>query len=79
MKTLYPYFSQNPLDRLDQTRRDEKEVLSLLDKKSSLFLLFDGSEIIVNEQKQQCFFDNSVLLQYGIEKSEVVLLGSFEG
>ncbi len=32
MKNIYPYFSQNPLDRLDELRRDETKKIEELKK-----------------------------------------------
>ena len=78
MKTLSPYFSQNPLDRLDHIRSDERAFNDLLNSNNSLFLLFDGSDIIVNESKKQCLFTNEIIEKYNLDKKEIVLLGSFE-
>lgn len=78
MKDLYPYFSQNPLDRLDQVRANKSEFERLLNHSSSLFLLFDGTNIIVDEVNKKCLFLNDIFSQYDIDKEEIVLLGSFE-
>lgn len=78
MNPLHPYFSQNPLDRLDQVRRDEKEVIKLMNSKNARFLLFNGSHIIVDEKNRECFFEKDILSEYNIAQNEVVLLGSFE-
>jgi NAD+ diphosphatase len=70
MKKIYPYFSQNPLDRLDFVRRDEKKVEELKNSSESLYLLFDGSDIIFDEQNKNCFFSNKDL-----DTTQAVLLG----
>ena len=56
MKQVLPYFSQNPLDRLDQVRDDSSKFLKLVNSKKSLFLFFDGSNIIVDEKNKICLF-----------------------
>jgi NAD+ diphosphatase len=76
MKKLFPYFSQNPLDRLDQTRRDTLTVGQLKAAPSSLFLLFDGADIILDEQEKQCFFTKECLEAFQINQEDIVLLGS---
>lgn len=75
MKKLFPYFSQNPLDRLDQTRRDTLTVGQLKAAPSSLFLLFDGADIILDEQEKQCFY-KECLEAFQINQEDIVLLGS---
>lgn len=56
MKNIYPYFSQNPLDRLDALRREENTIKELKNLKNSLFLLLDGNDIILDIKSNQCFF-----------------------
>ena len=70
MKKIYPYFSQSPLDRLDNIRRDKQIVEKLKNLKSSLFLLLDGSDIIFDKNTNQCFFSNS-----DFDTTQAVLLG----
>ncbi len=79
MKNLYPYFSQNPLDRLDEVRYDNKQFLELIKTEKSLFLLFDASDILVDEKNQKTFFSYKTIQEYNLNKEEIVLLGSFEG
>ena len=79
MKNLYPYFSQNPLDRLDQVRGNYEKFLELLNSKNSLFLLFDGINIIVDEKNKICLFQKNVLNEYNISNEEIVLLGEHKG
>ena len=78
MKNLYPYFSQNPLDRLDQVRADKKEFDRLLDDSNSLFLILDGANIIVDEVNKKYLFSLDSFKNYNVNKEEIVLLGSFE-
>lgn len=73
MKNIYPYFSQNPLDRLDAIRRDKKLVEELKSSKNSLFLLFDGSDVLFEENSKKCFFTCN-----DIDTTEAILLGSYE-
>ncbi len=70
MKNIYPYFSQNPLDRLDELRRDEQKIEELKNLKSSLFLLLNDNNIILNEKTNQCFFKKADL-----DTTQAVLLG----
>ncbi len=79
MKNLYPYFSQNPLDRLDQTRKNVKEVKKLKKLDSTLFILFDGDKILVNENTKTYLFLRTEVEEYITNDSEVILLGYFEG
>jgi NAD+ diphosphatase len=75
MRQLYPFFSQNPLDRLDLIRENKEEVEKLICSKDALFLLFDDNNIIVNEEKKQCLFKKDVLDEYKIDNENIVLLG----
>ena len=70
MKNIYPYFSQNPLNRLDNIRHDEQKIEEFKNLKNSLFLLLDGSDIIINEKTKQCFFSKS-----NFDANQAVLLG----
>jgi len=70
MKNIYPYFSQNPLDRLDTLRRDTKLFEELKNSLSSLYLMFDGNDIIIDEKTKNCFFSNTDL-----DVKQAVLLG----
>lgn len=79
MKTIYPYFSQNPLDRLDQVRTNNFEVKKLRESANALFLLFDGTYIIVDEENKICLFQKNVISEYNISNEEIILLGNFEG
>ncbi len=78
MKNLYPYFSQNPLDRLDQVRYDYDDFLELIKAKGSLFLLFDASDILVDEKNKKTFFTYENIEEYNLNKEDIVLLGRFE-
>ncbi len=79
MKQLLSYFSQNPLDRIDYIKDDEKEVLKLFESKEAIFLFFDGSNIFIDEEKKAYFFKRDVLEKEKINHEEVVLLGVLEG
>lgn len=70
MKNLNPYFTQNPLDRLDATRRDKRKVESLKNLENSLFLLFCNGEILFNQNSKECFFRKKEF-----DTTEAVLLG----
>jgi len=78
MKRIYPFFSQNPLDRLDQIRRDAKEVEKLKKLDSTLFLLFNKDHIAVHEEKNKCMFNNEEIKEYHLDNAEVILLGEYE-
>ncbi len=78
MKNLYPYFSQNPLDRLDNLRGNNQKILEFMNTNSSLFLIFDGNNILVDEENRQCLFSKKILEQYNINKKEIVFLGLYE-
>ncbi|WP_024954164.1 NAD(+) diphosphatase [Sulfurospirillum arcachonense] len=73
MKNLYPFFSQNPLDRLDATRRDKKEVQKLQNLPSSKFLLFFEGNLLT--QNKQYLFTQQDLLTCTYNKEEIILLG----
>lgn len=70
MKNIYPYFSQNPLDRLDALRRDTKYVEELKHLSSTKFLLFDKTNILFDAKTKNCFFSNKKL-----DTSNAILLG----
>jgi NAD+ diphosphatase len=78
MQNIYPYFSKNPLDRLDQTRFDDNLVESLKNSDDSLFLLFDGSNIIIDEKQRSYYFSRDDLRAYDINQKEIVLLGRYK-
>jgi len=77
MKNLYPYFTQNPLDRLDQARRDENEIRKLESLESSQFLLLSNENVIFNHENKKCFFTKSELNQLNIIYKDIVLLGRY--
>lgn len=75
MKNLYPFFSQNPLDRLDLVRRNNVECENLKRTHDSIFLLFDGAGIIIDTYSKNCFFSSAVLDNFNVNYKEIVLLG----
>lgn len=75
MKQPYPYFSQNPLDRLDQLRRDSDKIYELIHDENARFVLFDGNQIIVNEKEEFCFFNADILDEFMINDNQLILLG----
>lgn len=75
MKNIYPYFSQNPLDRLDQVRRNKDEVERLKEMDTSLFLLLANGSVIYNRETKQCFFTKNELKQLNIYDNHIALLG----
>lgn len=79
MKNISPYFSQNPLDRLDQVRVNDLEIEKLKESNNTLFLLFDGSYIIVDEKNKICLFQKNVIDEYNIENKDIILLGELDG
>jgi NAD+ diphosphatase len=70
MKKIYPYFSQNPLDRLDSTRRNPKEVEKLKASSNTKFILFDNDKVLFDKQTKNCFFSNIEL-----DTTDAILLG----
>lgn len=70
MKKFYPYFSENPLDRLDVIRRDTKHIEELKNSHNTKYLFFDGDKILIEKKTKNCFFSN-------IESNtaEAILLG----
>ncbi len=78
MKNLYPYFSQNPLDRLDQVRGNSTEFKKLINSSTSLFLAFDSDDIIIDDKKSTFLFSNKILEEYKIDENQLVLLGRYE-
>lgn len=77
MQSIYPFFSQNPLDRLDATRRDEKKFKKLQNLSTSKFLLFFEEKILTYDNK--CFFNKEDTLTCKYNDDEIVLLGEFNG
>lgn len=77
MKQLAPFFSQNPLDRLDQVRRDENEVKRLQSLPTTKFLLFFEGKLLV--KGYQWAFSHKRLLLCDYDASEMVLLGVHKG
>jgi len=77
IQTLYPFFSQNPLDRLDLIRDDEKTIDNLKQSESAVFLLFDGDEIIVNVKENRCFFSKQCVTEFNLNNEEIILLGRY--
>lgn len=78
IQTLHPFFSQNPLDRLDLIRGDEKTIETLKQSHSAVFLLFDGDEIIVNVKEKRCFFSKQNITEFDISSEEIILLGRYD-
>ena len=70
MKNIYPYFSQNPLDRLDTIRRDVKHFERLKESQSAKYILFNESKILFDKKTKDCFFSNKKL-----NTSKAILLG----
>lgn len=79
MKDLYPYFAQNPLNRLDQVRGNDLEIEKLRESENSKFLLFNGNDIIVDEKNKICLFNKNVIKKYKISNKNIILLGEYEG
>ena len=73
MKRPVPFFSKNPLDRLDSTRRDACELQKLQHLPTSLFVLFHEEHVLVCGG--ECFFDEKILHSCEYVKDEVILLG----
>ena len=78
MKTLYPYFSQNPLDRMDQLRRDEEQLSLRLQQTKSHYLLFCGNDIIVKTATKEAFLEKKDLEAFDTVDTQMILLGEFE-
>lgn len=78
MQKMDAIYSQNPLDRLDQTRGKEADFKSRRALDSSKFLLFCGNELIVHDETM-CEFSNAQLLEFGLNVHDSVLLGELDG
>ena len=78
VKPIIPYFSQNPLDRLDQLRRNDDAIYEYLQTASIKYILCDGNSIIIDKTSQNCFFSQEVIDEYMINDNQIVLLGVFE-
>ena len=78
MKKLHPFFSQNPLNRLDLSRGDDVICKNLLEEKDTLFLLFYDSKILFEKVSNNCFLSHKKLKQLGIDYKDSILLGTFE-
>jgi len=70
MKNLYPYFSQNPLDRLDTIRRNTKQFEELKSSKSAKFVLFYENNIFFETETKNCFLSNK-----NLDTRAAILLG----
>lgn len=73
MKQVLPYFSQNPLDRLDALRSNQKKIEALKDKFESKYILYDSKGLLVDKELN-CFFDKKTVSNY-IKEENSVLLG----
>jgi NAD+ diphosphatase len=69
---ITPYFSQNPLDRLDNFRADKQKFLKLLNSSHARFFLFDGKEILI-DKKGGYFFTKNDIKEFNTQ--DLVLLG----
>lgn len=75
MKQIFPYFSQNPLNRLDNQRGNKEKIEKLLLEQNTKFILFREKEIVLDENKS-CIFTNEILS--ACEKEPKVFLGVYE-
>ncbi len=78
MKPILPYFSQTPLERFDSLKEDESQIYSILDSSKSVFVLFEGSTIYMEENTKEYFFKKDTLDRYEIGFDEVVFLGKYK-
>lgn len=78
MQKMDAIYSQNPLDRLDQTRGNEADFKSRRTLDNSIFLLFHGNELIVHDETL-CEFSKLQLTQYDMNVHDSVLLGELDG
>ncbi|PCI86077.1 MAG: NAD(+) diphosphatase [Hyphomicrobiales bacterium] len=78
MQQMDAIYSQNPLNRLDQTRGNEADFKSRRGLDSSVFLLFNGNELLVHDETL-CEFSGLQLKQYDMNVHDSVLLGELEG
>jgi NAD+ diphosphatase len=72
MQSIFPYFSQNPLDRLDSKRGDKEVFERLKNSPLAQVLLCDGAEVYLDANKN-CFFSQEILKTY--EKEPLIFLG----
>lgn len=78
MKQIKPYFSQTPLERFDSLNEDESQIYSILDSSKSIFVLFEGSTIYMDEKTKEYFFKKDTLDRYEIDFDEVIFLGKYK-
>ncbi|WP_159084635.1 NAD(+) diphosphatase [Dongshaea marina] len=79
MKRPYPFFSQNPLDRLDKVRSDPEQIRTLSQLDSSRFLLLNGACVMVDDSSGSCLFSAAIIRQAQITEDELILLGAYQG
>ena len=72
MQTILPYFSQNPLDRLEHKRASKESFNELKNSPQSKIILYHETQIILDD-KHNCFFSKEILELY--EDNLLVLLG----
>ncbi len=78
MKQILPYFSQTPLERFDSLKEEESKINSFIDSSKSIFVLFEGSNIYIDEETKEYFFKKDILDKYNIGFDEVVFLGKYK-
>ncbi|MCJ8324958.1 MAG: NAD(+) diphosphatase [Rhizobiales bacterium] len=78
MPKLDAIYSQNPLDRLDQTRGNKADFETRRALKNSVFILVSANELIVHNQLD-CEFSNAQLVEYDFNVNDAVLLGALDG
>jgi len=78
MKKLSPYFSQNPLNRLDLLRGDFSTCKRLKEDKKTLFLLFFEEKLLLKNDTNHCFFTHEDLKNFHINTTNTILLGTYK-
>lgn len=78
MKQIVPYFSQNPLERFDSLKMTEEEILLYRNSSKSVFIFFDGTNIMINENTKEYFFKKDIIEKYNISLDETIFLGAYK-
>ncbi|MGL1919781.1 MAG: NAD(+) diphosphatase [Hyphomicrobiales bacterium] len=78
MQKIDAIYSQNNLDRLDQTRGNAQDFEARRGLDNSVFLIFAGNELVVFDENK-CEFSNAQLLEFGFNVLDSVILGVENG
>ena len=77
MKTsLWPLFSQSPLNRLDNLRGSVENFFTENKSSQSIFILINEDKLIMKDDKADCFFNFNEISSLGVIFDEMILLGT---